>query len=614
MISETCNVKEKTGEKTMPEEKNSTPPQRGTRRKKIGDILVDAGLITKDQMMKALQRQSMTGERLGKLLVDLKFLSEENLVGALSKQLGIPSVDMNKISVPDELMALLPLNFLMKHQVVPVEREGSTLKIAMTNPLDRAVISDIEFMFGGAVLPLVATSSSIENFLSARESSIEKELGTYEGIEFIEEQEEAVDVLHLKNAAKAPAIIRLVNQLLIEAIQTGTESIHIQPRQNDVLVLRRVDGQLRNMTTFQIQAYPAVLARLKIMGKMDVSAAFRPQNGSARVKVSERKVDVHISTLPTLNGEKAVLQLMEKKEKIRSMENLGMHPKDLSAFYSILSRLYGVVLVVGPLGNGISTTLYTTLRYLRTEELNIVTIEDPVEYQIPGINQVQANPKEGLDLMGGIRSLLHQDPNIIMVSEIRDSNMAQFVFQSSLRGYMILSSLYANNIVSAITYLTHSDIKSHLISASLSGLVAQRLVRRNCPHCLEKYTPEPRVLAGMSIDVMEISKMNFFRGKGCKKCEGTGYLGQIGIFEVLEIDYAMRELILRQASEREIFKAAREKGMTTMEEYGLYLVVNKITTLEEVLRSIPSDETITRRRDNWERRIISKFDDAIYVL
>ncbi|MDM8539024.1 GspE/PulE family protein [Desulfobacterales bacterium HSG17] len=360
--------------------------------------------------------------------------------------------------------------------------------------------------------------------------------------------------------------------------------------------------------------YPAILARLKNIARMDISLTLRSQNGGVRLKVDERIVDLRLSTLPTLHGEKVVIRIMEKNQKMRNLENLGMHPKDLSNYYSLISRPRNIILIAGPTGCGASTTLYTTLRYLRSEEMNIVTIEDPVEYEIPGINQVQINPDENIFYGSGLRSILNQDPDIIMVSEIRDSETAHLIFKSSLRGHMILSAIYTNNAVSALTHIMNFGIKYNMAASAIEGVVAQRLVRRNCPHCLEKYIPEPRVMVGLNIDVMEVSKRGFYHGRGCKQCGGTGYSGQIGIFEILNIDHTIKDLILKQASAREIYIAARNKGMTTMEENGLYLALNKITTLEEILRVVPHEDIETRRKGAWEKQIISMFDDAIYIL
>jgi type IV pilus assembly protein PilB len=586
-------------------------------KKKIGDILLDAGLINPEQLKQALQKQSVTGKRIGNILVEMGAVSEENMVGALSKQLGFPSVDLKKLKASEALLKLFPPAFLLKHQIAPVGKEGKRLKIAMSNPLDRSTLNDIEFMTGSPVDPVVASSSAMEFFLK---NHVEKEPvkltkeTSAERVEILEEETEKTDVLKLKNAAESDAVIRTVNRILAEAIRSNTASIHIKPRQNDALIRFRIDGMVRNISTISLDRFPAVVARLKMIGRMDIAVDRRPQNGSARLKIGEREVELSLSSLPTVYGEKIVIRIMEKIQDIRSLENLGMHPKDLSHYYALLSRPHGIILYVGPVGSGNTTTMYTTLRYLRSDENSIVTIEDPVEFHIPGINQVQVDPRENITFLSGLRSVLFQDPDIIMVSEIRDSETAELVFQSSLRGHMVLTSFYSNQAVSALTFLLDLGITPHMLATAVGGVVSQRLVRRNCTHCLEKYIPEPRVLAGLKIDVMEISKMRFYHGRGCPKCSGTGYNGQIGIFEILTVDPMIKERILHRASEGEILDAARKKGMTTMEENGLYLVLNKITTLEEILRTVPPEVIHTQREEDWEKQIISAFDDALYIL
>ncbi len=588
-------------------------------RKKIGHILMDAGLINREQLKQSLQKQSVTGKRIGSILVESGLVSEENMMGALSRQLGVPSVDIRKIQISDDLLKIFPPDFLMKYQIVPIEKSENALRIAMTNPLDLSTINDVEFMTGNSVEPMIASSSGIEGFLKKKIAGQEDVFGLKEAhppdrIEVLEEDAVRTDTLKLKNTAESPAVIRIISKILSDAIRSGAGSIHIKPRQNDALIRFRIDGLLRNINTIQADTYPAIIARLKLTARMDIAVFKRPQSGSVTLKIGDHVVDLRLSTVPTVYGEKMVIRMMEKIQKLRNLESLGMHPKDLSLYYSLLSRPNGIVLIAGPVGSGTSTTLYTTLRYLRSEENNIMTIEDPVEYYVPGINQMQVNPRENITFVSGLRAALQQDPDIIMISEIRDSETAHLMFQSSLRGHMVLSSLYCSQAVSALTHLVSFGINPHIAASAIGGIVGQRLVRRNCPHCLERYVPEPRVLAGLNIDVMEVSKMHFYHGRGCEKCGETGYAGQIGIFEILNVDHFLKELILRQAPEGEIFMQARKKGMTTMEENGLYLTLNKITTLEEIVRVVPPDMISMPRKDGWEKQIISAFDDALYIL
>ncbi len=604
----------------MNKEKFSSPAPETQKRKMIGNILMEAGLINGDQLKMALQKQSVTGKRIGSILVETGLVSEENMVGALSKQLGFPSIDLRKIKISDEMLGMFPPDFLIKYQVVPLEKNRNSLKIAMTNPLDNPTINDIEFMTGCAVKPVIAFSSAIDRFMKKRFGSPEDisfsgEPLKSEQVEVLEEDDRpGADTAGLKKLAESPAVVRLVNRILSDALKSNTGSIHIKPRQNDALIRYRIDGLLRNMSTVQAETYPAVFARLKQISRMDTGVCKRPQAGSVTLKIGDRIADLRVSTMPTVYGEKMVIRIMEKIQKMRNLESLGMHPKDLSSYYALISRPQGIVLITGPVGSGTSTTMYTSLRYMRSDENSIITIEDPVEYYVPGINQVQISHRENITFDTALRAAMQQDPDVMMVSEIRDSETARLVFQSAVRGHAVLSAVYSSQAVSALSHLMGFGINPHMTASAVNGILSQRLVRRNCSHCLEKYVPEPRILAGLNIDVMEVSKMHFYHGRGCDKCGGTGYAGQIGIFEILHITPVLKELILSRASEGEIFAEARQNGMTTMEENGLYLVLNKITTLEEILRAVPPDMLGPPRKEGWEKEIISAFDDALYIL
>ncbi|GBC60391.1 type II secretion system protein GspE [Desulfonema ishimotonii] len=595
----------------MAGEKIKKTAQRSGEHKRIGDILLEAGLITADQMKAALREQAVSGKRLGSVLIRLGFISEENMVGALSRQLGFPSVDLKKVTLSHEMAGMLPPDFIIRHQLVPVGWADNTLKVAMVNPLDRSAIGDIEFMIGTAVQPLVTSMSAMEQFLDKMRKDHPSLSATPDGVETGSPSEgRAPDSQEPAEAAAN----RIISKVLTDAVRSGATYVHVKPRQRDVMVRYRIDGVLQTAITFPAETWASFLERFKAMARMDIALTRHVQSGTATVRIGDRPANLMISVLPTLNGEKLVIRILGKGQKMRNPESLGMHPKDLSSYYALLARPSGILMVVGPSGSGTSTTLYTSLRFLRSEEKNIVTIEDPVEYEIPGINQVRVSVREGISFSAGLRSLVHQDPDVVMVSEIQDAETASLVFQAALRGRLMLSSLHINNAVSALAYLMTLDVRRHIVASSIAGIVAQRLVRRNCPHCLEKYIPEPRVLAGLNIDAMEVAKMHFFRGRGCVHCNHTGYSGQIGIYEILTVDHIIRELILRRASEREIFMAVRGKGMTTMEENGLYLVLNRITTLEEIVRVIPPDEIATRRKGAWEKYILSLFDDAIYLL
>ena len=606
----------------MPETKNEPSEilTEAARRMKIGDLLVKAGIISQAQKEDGLRRQAVERKPLGKILIEMGFLSEKDLVRALSKQLGLPRVDIRKMTIMDDTLNLLPENLLLKHQVIPIEKKNNTIKLAMANPLDHAAISDIEFMIGGAVQTVIAIPSHVEEFLEKRVVKKEKEeepkpetedyIG---GIQIFEKKEEPLDLQRLKTASETPTIIHMMNTILSDALRLSGDFIHIEPRQKDIIVKYRVDGFLRSYKTFPVGSAAAIVYRFKRMGGMDTSIQNHPQHGEVQIRFDKRDFDLHISTLPTLFGEKMVIQVLGENEKFAQIEELGMHPSSLSAYTDLLACSQGVIIISGPNGNGKTTTLYSTLRHLRSDNVNIVTIENPIRYQFPGINQVQINCGDGLVFSDLLHHIVQQDPDIIMVSEVNDPKLAELIAQTSMTGCKVLTSMIERNAVRTVARLATNYIEPFLIASTLEGVVAQRLIRRNCKDCMEKYVPEPEILAGLKIDQMEVSEMQFYRGRGCEKCGSTGYSGRIGIFEILRVNDGIRELILNKRPERELLKAARESGMTTMEENGLYLVLNNITTLEEVLRVLPPGSVNEKKAKGWEKRITSLFDDVIAI-
>ena len=473
--------------------------------------------------------------------------------------------------------------------------------IAMADPLNLSVIRDIEFMLGTLVQPMIANSSDINHLLENKKASKfdVKNLIKYidlkptEQIEIIEEDHgnDKEEIRRLEKAGKTAAIVNLVNRILSNAVKLEASDIHIEPRQNEILIRNRVDGFLRTITSLPLHVGPPVISRLKIMSKMDIAESRRPQDGCARIKVNHEQIDLRISTAPTSWGEKMVIRILDKKLKLNSLTDLGIPRRVRNRFCDVLHRPQGLILATGPTGSGKTTTLYVALNKIYAEDLNIITIEDPIEYNIPGVNQIQVNEKIGITFATGLRTIVRQDPNIIMVGEIRDQETAKIAFQASLTGHQVFSTLHCNNAVSAITRLLNIGIEPYLLASSLTGVVAQRLVRRNCIFCLEPYTPEEEVLKRLNIVAVRKGKNIFYHGKGCRDCNYTGYSGRIGIFEFLEIDEMIKSLINEGSDENEIFRSARKSGFTTMTENGFSLVLDKMTTLEEVLRVIPFNES-----------------------
>ncbi len=584
--------------------------------RRIGEILLESKLINPVQFQAALKKKADTDNPPGQVYIEMGFVSEEQLVTALSKRLKLPVLDVENIKIPDDFLHLFSVGFLSKRWIVPVSRNGNSIRIAMANPLNYAAIRDIQFMMGADVEPMVATHSDIKYLLETKfvngfdMKEVLPNLKAVEQVEVLEEEEdkgkEAVRLI--QKAGQAAPIVNLVNKILIESIKSRASDIHIEPRLNVMLIRNRIDGLLRTVTSLPIKIHAPVISRIKIMSKIDISEHRRPLDGGAKIKLGKREIDLRISTLPTQYGEKMVIRILEKSQKLVSLEDLGMYPRIKEQFSNLLRRPQGIILVTGPTGSGKSTTLYAAISVVHSEELNIITIEDPVEYSIPGVNQVQVNEKAGITFASGLRSILRQDPNVIMVGEIRDRDTAEIAFQASMTGHLVFSTLHTNNAVSAITRLTDIGIEPYLLASSLVGVVAQRLIRRNCPHCLHPYMPDSDLLEKFKILPEDAAKIPFHRGEGCRKCNFVGYSGRIGLFETLKMNNKIKNLITSGAGEKEIFMTARRAGMNTMEENGLHLVFNKSTTPEEVLRVIPPEEISIKKKSEWINKVNNLFN------
>ncbi len=490
----------------------------------------------------------------------------------------------------------------------------------MANPTEHAVINDIEFMLGRAVNPVVAMPSAVERFLKKRFSGLDDSsehmevMESINKIEIVEAEAEEIDLNRLRSAGETPAIIRTVNQIVLDGIKTGAASIHIEPRDKDILVRYRIEGILQNPTAYPIQAHPAIISRLKAMARLEVGIRHKPQYGATKVRMKDREIELHVSTLPTLYGEKSVIKLTGEIDRLRNLDHLGMLPGNVSRYRNLLQRPQGVIFVTGPALSGKSVTLQATLRSLRSEEQNVVTVEEAIECRIPGINQVQMKDMAGVSFDEVLQSVLRQDPDVIMVDPVDGRERSGKIMQASLTGRIVLSALHARTGVSALVWLRDIGVKPFLVASSVIGTVSQRLVRRYCRHCLKKYVPDPDVLDGFKFESLETWGMKFYRGEGCEKCNHTGYSRQIGIFELLVIDEDLKKLILEEAPEDVLFAKARENGMTTLEENGLFLALNKVTTLEEVLKNLTPLEIEPKIKDTWEKKIMSQFDELVDIV
>lgn len=570
---------------------------------KLGDLLVKENLISQQQLKEALEHQRVNGGRLGNCLIKLGFVTDDEITAILSRQYGVPSINLSFFDVDPSIVKLIPIETAQKYQILPLSRVGSTLTIAMIDPTNVFAMDDIKFMTGFNIEPVVASETAIRE-------SIDKYYGSTHAIELkkvmediaiidqrlegddtsleLASEEEAIDLEGLEQAAEEAPIIKLVNLILSSALKRGASDIHIEPYEKEFRVRYRIDGMLYNIMNPPLKLKDAITSRIKIMAKLDISEKRLPQDGRIKVKMkNEGKVkdlDFRVSVLPTLYGEKVVLRLLDKDNLMLDMTRLGFEPESLKKFESAILKPYGMVLVTGPTGSGKTNTLYSSIAQLNKIDTNVMTAEDPVEFNIPGINQVQMKEQIGLNFAAALRAFLRQDPNIILVGEIRDFETAEIAIKAALTGHLVLSTLHTNDAPSTISRLMNMGIEPFLVATSVHLICAQRLIRRVCKDCKEEVSTPPQTLIEAGFSPTEAKKVSTYRGKGCPTCNGTGYKGRVGLYEVMEINDDVRELVLIGASSLELKKKAVENGMITLRASGLQKLREGITTLEEVLR------------------------------
>ncbi len=555
---------------------------------RLGDLLIADGDITNEQLERALDIQKETRERLGDVLIQNGFITEEKLIRALELQLGVEYVDLTAVTLPVELAKYVPKNIAKKYCVVPVRVVTDTLYLAMSDPLDFVAQEEVKAVSRKRVIPMIASRRATEQAIGRLYSSE----GTAKIVEEMK-REVVGSIVQDKNAQPAQTVdnggdfaptIQFVNALIERAFEERASDIHLEPQQDEMIVRMRVDGLLRQVLTVPTDLKSMVISRLKIMGGMNIAELRLPQDGHAVAHVKGHTVDLRISSLPTVYGEKVVMRLLDKSSQTLSKESLGFEGKDLADYNALIKNAGGMILLVGPTGSGKSTTMCTMLQDLDREEVNIVTLEDPVEYYIRGVNQCQINEKTGMTFASGLRSILRQDPDIVSVGEIRDSETAHIAFRAAITGHLVLSTLHTNDAVSAITRLRDMGIEPWLIAGALRGVISQRLVRRICPHCKKPYTPDAEELALLGMD--EGEKAVFYKGEGCPECRHSGYAGRRAALEILMINPELRALISRSADEEEMLTAARKNGLVTMRGACRDLVLRGITTAEEAARTI----------------------------
>jgi type IV pilus assembly protein PilB len=559
-----------------------------SQKKKLGEILVEKGIISEETMRKALSIQERTGERLGEILLKMGLINEEDLYSALSEIYNVPYVNLEEIAIDPEVVKLIPEHISRRYKIIPIKLNGDKIVVAMTNPVNIYALDDVRIITGREVEPVLASEKRINQALD-RIYTIQKGLEeTLLNIAPTEEETEApVEVLE----DEAP-VVRLVNLTITQAVQEGASDIHIEPTENDVKVRFRVDGVLYDVMSPPKKIFPTLVARIKILANMDIAERRLPQDGRFRVTSQGNKIiDFRVSTLPTIHGEKIVLRLLDRSAPLIGLEKLGFTEDVLEKFDWLIQRPYGMILVTGPTGSGKTTTLYSALAKISTPEKNIITVEDPVEYQFPRINQVQVNTKVGLTFANGLRSILRQDPDIIMIGEIRDRETAEIAVQAALTGHLVLSTIHTNDSAGAIARLMDMGIEPFLISSSVIGILAQRLARRICSRCKIPKQPTEEEIKVLKLGENDI----IYEGKGCEACRHTGYRGRIGIFELLMVDDEIRSMIVDKVPANVIRETAVKKGMRTLWEDAKLKVRNGITTYSEILRTVYTEGYEYRR-------------------
>ena len=562
---------------------------------RLGDLLVREKIITQDQLAQALKKQKQAGGRLGSVLVSLGFLTDEEVTNFLSRQYGVPAINLQFFEIDPNVVKLIPQETARKHQILPLSRVGASLTIAMVDPTNVFAMDDIKFMTGFNIEPVVASESAIMERIDRAYAEPEQEnlddimasMGEEAELELQADAEE-LNTSDLEKSAEEAPIVKLVNLILTDAVKRGASDIHIEPYEKEYRVRFRIDGVLQNIMQPPLKLKDAITSRIKIMSKLDISEKRLPQDGRIMLKMQlngrKKQLDYRVNCLPTLWGEKIVLRLLDKENLRLDMTKLGFEPESLEKFQRAVLKPYGMVLVTGPTGSGKTNTLYSAISLLNKPDTNIMTAEDPVEFQLAGVNQVQMKEAIGLNFAAALRAFLRQDPNTILVGEIRDFETAEIAIKAALTGHLVLSTLHTNGAPETISRLMNMGIEPFLVATAVHLIVAQRLIRRICSNCIEHIEMNPQALLDAGFTPEESKTVKVSKGKGCATCNNTGYKGRAGLYEVMEIDDEIRELILVGASAVELKKKAIERGMITLRRSGLRKVMYGVSTLEEVAR------------------------------
>jgi type IV pilus assembly protein PilB len=575
---------------------------------RIGELLLKEKRITPEQLQEALKAQRQNGEKLGKNLVSLGFVKDEEITTLLSKQYGVPSIALDQFEIEPTVLQLVPAETAQKYTILPLSRAGATLTIAMTDPTNVFAMDDIKFMTGYNVEPVIASETAVleaiaryyskgspssngssgPSALEAASKALEElPSGAGEDVEVLSEVEE-ISVEALARQGEEAPVIKLVNVILMSAIQKGASDIHIEPYEKELRIRYRIDGVLYNIMQPPMKFRDAITSRIKIMSKLDIAEKRLPQDGRIKIRFQDngatKDIDFRVSCLPTLFGEKIVMRLLDKDKLMLDMTKLGFESESLTKFETAIQKPWGMVLVTGPTGSGKTNTLYSSISRINTPDTNIMTAEDPVEFNLMGVNQVLVRESIGLNFAAALRSFLRQDPNIILVGEIRDFETAEIAVKAALTGHLVLSTLHTNDAPSTVNRLMNMGIEPFLVASSLNLVCAQRLVRRICKHCAESHPSTPAALMQAGFSAEDAKAVVPRKGKGCDRCNNTGYKGRVGLYEVMEITEELRELVLVGASALELRRKAVDEGMITLRGSGLRKVKEGVTTLDEVVR------------------------------
>ncbi|OPX50859.1 GspE/PulE family protein [Clostridium thermobutyricum] len=548
-------------------------------KKRLGDLLIQNGKITESQLRTALAKQAMSGKRLGEILIENKYITEEDIITTLEMQLGIKRVNLEFIDIDMDIINKVPETLCKKHHIIPLQADEYNICIVTSDPLDLFADDDINIVTGLSVVKVLDTKTSIDSAIAKyyRTQYAKEVARDLENEQIVED-----DADKLENLEDEAPIIKFVNTIIQNAIRMEASDIHIEPMEKEIRVRVRIDGELTTMLTAPIKSKSMLITRIKILAKLNIAEKRVPQDGRILQEVDGIRVDLRVSTLPTVHGEKVVIRILKASNELKDKSSLGMDEEDINKLIKILSNTYGIVLVTGPTGSGKSTTLYSVLGELNSIDKNIITVEDPVEFTVDGINQVNVNPKAGMTFALGLKSILRQDPDVIMIGEIRDTETAEIAARAAITGHIVLSTLHTNDAASTIVRLIDMGIEPYLISTSLVGVIAQRLVRKVCKRCAKKY--EASDYEKKLLNVQKEEKLLLKKGEGCSYCNNTGYKGRTGIYEILNINRELRESIINNEDSDSLKEIGIKNGMKTLNKACIEKVIQGVTTIDELMR------------------------------